>query len=106
MVAAFVARAMAARGIHYGWLMAGLVFLVSTLVLAGVSPALADAPPTPPARNFDAKLPRPFGMSLRGALESRSAYGGTAPVRVREQLVDVRITVDADASWAAAHPGA
>ena len=27
MIAAFVARAMAARGIHYGWLMAGLVFL-------------------------------------------------------------------------------
>jgi MFS family permease len=27
MIAAFVARAMAARGIHYGWFMAGLVFL-------------------------------------------------------------------------------
>ena len=27
MIAAFVARAMADRGIHYGWLMAGLVFL-------------------------------------------------------------------------------
>jgi argininosuccinate lyase len=45
-------------------------------------------------------------LSLRGALESRSAYGGTAPVRVREQLNDVRATVDSDASWATADPGA
>ena len=27
MIAAVVARGLAARGIHYGWVMAGLVFL-------------------------------------------------------------------------------
>ncbi len=45
-------------------------------------------------------------LSLRGALDSRSAYGGTAPARVREQLAAVREVVDADASWAASPPGA
>ena len=45
-------------------------------------------------------------LSLRGALDSRAAYGGTAPVRVREQLAAVREVVDADAAWAAARPGA
>jgi argininosuccinate lyase len=45
-------------------------------------------------------------LSVRGALESRSAYGGTAPNRVREQLADVAAVVDADAVWAAARPGA
>ena len=28
-------------------------------------------------------------LSVRGALDSRSAFGGTAPARVREQLADV-----------------
>jgi hypothetical protein len=37
MVAAFVARAMAARGIHYGWLMAGLVFLAGLCESAAMS---------------------------------------------------------------------
>ena len=45
-------------------------------------------------------------LSLRGALDSRAAYGGTAPVRVREQLAAVREVVDADAAWAATRPGA
>ena len=45
-------------------------------------------------------------LSLRGALDSRSSYGGTAPVRVREQLVAVRATVAADAAWAGSAPGA
>jgi argininosuccinate lyase len=45
-------------------------------------------------------------LSLRGALDSRSAYGGTAPARVREQLAAVREVVDADAAWAATAPGA
>ncbi len=45
-------------------------------------------------------------LSLRGALDSRAAYGGTAPVRVREQLAAVREVVDADAAWAATAPGA
>jgi MFS family permease len=37
MIAAFVARAMAARGIHYGWLMAGLVFLAGLCESAAMS---------------------------------------------------------------------
>ena len=38
-------------------------------------------------------------LSVRGALESRSAYGGTAPVRVREQLADVTVVVDQATAW-------
>ena len=45
-------------------------------------------------------------LSVRGALDSRSAFGGTAPARVREQLADVSAVVDADAEWAASRPGA
>lgn len=37
MIAAFVARAMAARGIHYGWFMAGLVFLAGLCESAAMS---------------------------------------------------------------------
>jgi argininosuccinate lyase len=44
-------------------------------------------------------------LSLRGALDSRASYGGTAPVRVREQLAEVRAVVDVDAAWAASRPG-
>jgi argininosuccinate lyase len=44
-------------------------------------------------------------LTVRGALESRSAYGGTAPVRVREQLADVSRVVDEAAAWAAKRPG-
>jgi argininosuccinate lyase len=40
-------------------------------------------------------------LSVRGALESRSAFGGTAPTRVREQLIAVGATVDADSAWCA-----
>ncbi|MGE0819322.1 MAG: argininosuccinate lyase [Candidatus Nanopelagicales bacterium] len=45
-------------------------------------------------------------LSVRGALESRSAYGGTAPVRVREQLADVTRVVDDAAVWASTPPSA
>ncbi len=45
-------------------------------------------------------------LSVRGALEARSAFGGTAPARVREQLADVTAVVDADAAWAGSRPGA
>ncbi len=40
-------------------------------------------------------------LSVRGSLDSRSAFGGTAPARVREQLVDLErmIATDAD-NWA------
>jgi len=41
-------------------------------------------------------------LTVRGALDSRSSYGGTAPIRVREQLVDVRAAVaDARETWTA-----
>jgi len=43
-------------------------------------------------------------LSVRGALESRSAFGGTAPVRVREQLEGVTVLVDDAAAWAAQRP--
>ena len=45
-------------------------------------------------------------LSVRGALESRSAYGGTAPVRVREQLAELAVLVDDGAAWASAAPSA
>jgi argininosuccinate lyase len=41
-------------------------------------------------------------LTVRGALSSRSAYGGTAPARVAEQLQDVRKEIDAVQSWATA----
>jgi argininosuccinate lyase len=40
-------------------------------------------------------------LSVEGALAARSTFGGTAPVRVAEQLEDLRRVVQADAAWAA-----
>ncbi len=45
-------------------------------------------------------------LTVRGALESRAAYGGTAPARVREQLADIRTVVDDAADWADSAPTA
>ena len=54
--------------------------------LAAISPAL-----TPGVRDV---------LSLRGSLDSRSAYGGTAPARVREQLADLeRVIADEKVRW-------
>ncbi|HVX68639.1 MAG TPA: argininosuccinate lyase [Mycobacteriales bacterium] len=39
-------------------------------------------------------------LSVRGALEARSAPGGTAPARVAEQLADLRESVHAHLEWA------
>jgi argininosuccinate lyase len=39
-------------------------------------------------------------LSVRGALEARSAPGGTAPARVREQIVALRSRLDLDRAWA------
>jgi argininosuccinate lyase len=39
-------------------------------------------------------------LTVRGALDSRAAYGGTAPARVREQLAALREALAADAAWA------
>src|SRR5690606_12575446 len=39
-------------------------------------------------------------LSVRGALAARSAYGGTAPDRVREQVAALREIVDEQAAWA------
>jgi argininosuccinate lyase len=57
---------------------------------AGISAAL-----TPDVREV---------LSLEGSVSSRASYGGTAPVRVREQLADVRSVVAADAEWARGRP--
>ncbi|HEX5017918.1 MAG TPA: argininosuccinate lyase [Actinomycetes bacterium] len=54
--------------------------------LSGVSPHL-----TPDVRSV---------LSLQGALEARSAFGGTAPSRVVEQLERARDRVADDAAWA------
>jgi argininosuccinate lyase len=43
-------------------------------------------------------------LSARGSVESRSAYGGTAPVRVREQLVELQSVIARDLEWAVAMP--
>jgi len=37
-------------------------------------------------------------LSVRGSLDSRSAFGGTAPARVREQLADLERMIAADSS--------
>jgi argininosuccinate lyase len=42
-------------------------------------------------------------LSVEGALAARGAPGGTAPVRVREQLDAVRTLVDEHAAWANGH---
>ncbi len=40
-------------------------------------------------------------LSVRGSLDSRSAFGGTAPARVREQLADLERMIAADTTaWA------
>jgi argininosuccinate lyase len=54
--------------------------------LAGVSPTL-----TPDVRSV---------LTLRGALDSRASFGGTAPSRVLEQLETARDRVADDAAWA------
>ena len=41
-------------------------------------------------------------LSVRGALESRSTFGGTAPTRVREQLAAVSVLVDDAEAWTTA----
>jgi argininosuccinate lyase len=43
-------------------------------------------------------------LSLEGSVSSRASYGGTAPMRVREQLADVGSVVAADAEWARGRP--
>jgi argininosuccinate lyase len=55
--------------------------------LAAISPVL-----TPDVRTT---------LSVSGALAARSAPGGTAPARVREQLARVRVRLAADQAWAA-----
>jgi len=40
-------------------------------------------------------------LTVPGALAARQSYGGTAPVRVAEQLARIRKKVNADAAWAA-----
>ncbi len=40
-------------------------------------------------------------LSVEGALASRSARGGTAPVRVREQLAALRVDIERGSAWAA-----
>src|SRR6202007_828013 len=60
---------------------------VSDSDLAKISPLL-----TPDVRDV---------LTVSGALAARSARGGTAPVRVAEQLERLRAVVDEQASWAA-----
>lgn len=56
--------------------------------LAAISPSL-----TPAVREV---------LSARGSVEARSAFGGTAPVRVREQIAAARDVLVADTEWAGA----
>jgi argininosuccinate lyase len=39
-------------------------------------------------------------LSVRGALASRSTYGGTAPARVGEQLAELADAASRHAAWA------
>ncbi len=59
--------------------------------LASISPLL-----TPDVRRV---------LSVEGALAARSTFGGTAPVRVREQLAALRSVVAAGAAWGSTAPG-
>jgi len=61
---------------------------VSDVNLANISPHL-----TPDVREV---------LNVDGALAARKGFGGTAPVRVKEQLAALRGTVDDGAAWAAA----
>ena len=45
-------------------------------------------------------------LTVRGSLEARSAFGGTAPVRVAEQLAALRREIAAGRSWAQGGPPA
>ena len=53
--------------------------------LSAVNPAL-----TPAVRDV---------LTVDGSLASRDGVGGTAPVRVAEQLVALRARIDADRRW-------
>ena len=44
-------------------------------------------------------------LTVDGALAARQGHGGTAPVRVAEQIAALRATVDAHAAWAAGDSG-
>ena len=63
---------------------------LSAADLAAVSPLLTEG-----ARSV---------LTVSGSLAARSAYGGTAPARVREQLAQLRETVTADEAWASSLP--
>jgi argininosuccinate lyase len=63
---------------------------VDDATLAGLSPHL-----TPEIRSV---------LDVRGAIASRLGHGGTAPVRVAEQLEVLRMEVASHADWAAAQP--
>ncbi len=63
---------------------------VDDATLAGISPHL-----TPDIRTV---------LDVRGAIAARQGHGGTAPVRVEEQLEALRIEVAAHEQWAAATP--
>ena len=82
-VAGACVRAAEARGVELDAL--------SDAELAAISPRL-----TPDVRSV---------LSVDGALAARSAFGGTAPVRVREQLDALEAALDAAAGWAATRPG-
>jgi argininosuccinate lyase len=63
---------------------------VSDEELAHVSPHL-----TPEVRSV---------LDVRGAISARTGAGGTAPVRVAEQLADVRATVEGHRQWGSSPP--
>jgi argininosuccinate lyase len=44
-------------------------------------------------------------LSVRGALEARSARGGTAPVQVEQQLARLADAANAHGAWAASRSG-
>ncbi|HTY73228.1 MAG TPA: argininosuccinate lyase [Actinomycetes bacterium] len=82
-IAGSCVRAAEARGVDVADLDAG--------ALAQVSPLL-----TPDVREV---------LTVSGALAARSAYGGTAPDRVREQLAALGALLEEEAAWLGAPPG-
>src|SRR4051794_23553433 len=64
-IAAAVARALAVRGIHYGWLMVGLTFLLGMCLAAAMSiPGILLAPMSKDLGWSIAELSGPLGLRM------------------------------------------
>ncbi|GAA3833488.1 argininosuccinate lyase [Sphaerisporangium flaviroseum] len=69
--------------------------------LAKISPHFAEGPGGVVVPGDEGGVPGALDvLNVQGALASRKGFGGTAPDRVRDQLVALRDIVDGQAAWA------